>query len=76
MEYENHDNYKVVVMQTAEEVIHETCSLYNITQFQSERTRFQDEIRDSLDKRFVYLLMFLVQFFIMLATKMLVLCSV
>jgi len=51
MEFENHDNYKVVVMQTAEEVIHDTCSLFNVTQFQSERTRFQSSIRDTLHTR-------------------------
>jgi len=51
MEFENHDNYKVVVMQTAEEVIHDTCSLFNVTQLQSERTRFQSSIRDTLHTR-------------------------
>lgn len=51
MEYGDHDNYKVVVMQTAEEVIHDTCSLFNITQFQSERNRFQALIRESLHTR-------------------------
>jgi regulator of protease activity HflC (stomatin/prohibitin superfamily) len=51
MEFESHENYREVVMQTAEEVIHDTCSLFNVTQFQSERTRFQSAIRDTLHTR-------------------------
>lgn len=51
MQFEDHENYKSVVMQTAEEVIHDTCSLFNVTQFQSERTRFQSTIRETLHKR-------------------------
>jgi len=51
MEFEDHDKYKEVLMQTAEEVIHETCSMFNVSQFQSERVRFQNTIRDSLHDR-------------------------
>ena len=50
-EYETHENYARVVMLAAEEVIHETCSRFNVTQFQSERVNFQNSIYQLLDER-------------------------
>ena len=51
MKSKTHKNYAKVLMLAAEEVIHETCSTFNITQFQSERARFQNSIHRLLDKR-------------------------
>ena len=51
MQYENHINYKKVVIDTAEEVIHDMCSTFNVTQFQTSRVQFQDGLSRNLNTR-------------------------
>jgi len=51
MEHENHERYKRVVQDTAEEVIHNACGKFNVTEFQTSRPQFQYTILTALDKR-------------------------
>lgn len=48
MEYEDHDKYMEVVLDMSEEVIHETCSTFNVTQFQTSRVQFQENLFQAL----------------------------
>lgn len=51
LSYEEHDFYKKVISDTAQEVIHDTCSLFNVTEFQTSRVQFQNKILDTLNER-------------------------
>ena len=51
MRYKDHDSYLKVVKDAAESVIHDTCSEFDVTQFQTSRAQFQDRIRTSLQTR-------------------------
>jgi len=51
MEFEGYDRYRMVVADTAEEVIHDACSLFNVTQFQTSRVDFQERILSLLNTR-------------------------
>ncbi|XP_057305170.1 uncharacterized protein LOC130642109 [Hydractinia symbiolongicarpus] len=51
MEFKDHDNYKEVVQDAAQEVIHNTCSEFNVTEFQTSRVEFQNKILSSLQAR-------------------------
>jgi len=50
MEFEDHDRYKEVIIETAEEVIHDTCSLFNVNEFQT-RVKFEEAILANLHTR-------------------------
>lgn len=51
MEFENHSRYQEVVRDTAEEVIHNACGDFNVTQFQTSRNQFQGLILSNLNER-------------------------
>lgn len=48
LRYEDHDKYIKVVHDVAEEVIHEQCSIFNVTQFQTSRVQFQENLFQGL----------------------------
>jgi len=53
LQFGDHETFETVVRLAAEEVIHETCGAFNVTQFQSELVNFQNTIQRSLDTRLI-----------------------
>lgn len=51
IDFQDNDNFKKVLFDTALEVIHNACSKLNVTQFQTARVAFQDSILTSLNDR-------------------------
>lgn len=51
MTFKDHDNYLDVLRDTAQSVIHDTCSLFNVTQFQTSRMQFQTSIKENLQTK-------------------------
>lgn len=51
MEFQDHDTYIIVVKDAAQSVIHDVCSEFNISQFQTSRMLFQTQIKDTLADR-------------------------
>ncbi|KAK6166456.1 hypothetical protein SNE40_023143 [Patella caerulea] len=56
LDFKDFDNYKKVLETTGEASLHEACSHFNTSQFQTERGAFQEEIRTALQKRYVDLM--------------------
>ncbi|XP_002739412.1 uncharacterized protein LOC100367895 [Saccoglossus kowalevskii] len=52
LEFQNHDIYYTVLERVGEAAIHEACSEYNTTEFQTIRALFQQTVRDTLSERF------------------------
>lgn len=48
LKYGDHKRYLVVVHDVSEEVIHEQCSTFNVTQFQTSRNQFQLNLFNAL----------------------------
>jgi len=51
-QFEDHDGYESVLRSAGSASIHEACSLFNTSQFQSERGKFQEEVGGKLVTRF------------------------
>ncbi|XP_064646341.1 uncharacterized protein LOC135499497 isoform X2 [Lineus longissimus] len=52
MDFRNFDNYKVVLQYAGKSAIHESCSMFNTSQFQAERGAFQESLRTMLKIRY------------------------
>jgi prohibitin 2 len=51
LDFKDHETYMQVVQDAAQSVIHDVCSEFNITQFQTSRMQFQTRIKDTLSSR-------------------------
>ncbi|XP_077997429.1 uncharacterized protein LOC144450659 [Glandiceps talaboti] len=52
MEFRSHEHYVKVLKFAGEAAIHEACSKYNTTEFQTMRAVFQETVREQLSNRF------------------------
>ncbi|XP_035664085.1 uncharacterized protein LOC118407677 [Branchiostoma floridae] len=52
MEFRDHENYVNVLTTAGEAAMHEACSKFNTSEFQSARALFTEEVRETLSLRF------------------------
>lgn len=51
-QFQSHDNYGRILKNLGESAIHDSCSLFNTSQFQSERGIFQEDLRTRLVNKY------------------------
>lgn len=51
LQFKDHDTFRKAVEYSAEAAVHETCSLYNTTEFQAIREEFQQMVRQNVRER-------------------------
>lgn len=51
-QFKDHDGYVTILENAGETAIHEACSLFNTTQFQSERGKFQESVGQKLINKY------------------------
>ncbi|CAH1788141.1 unnamed protein product [Owenia fusiformis] len=54
-QFKDHDTYLIVLYSVGTASLHETCSLFNTSQLQSERGLFQETVRVTLQERYAEL---------------------
>ncbi|KAK3082892.1 hypothetical protein FSP39_008218 [Pinctada imbricata] len=52
MDFRDYDGYKKVLKYAGEAALHESCSHFNTSQFQAERSTFQDDVRNRVTTRY------------------------
>jgi len=52
IEFQNHENYLKILRRMAESGVHDACSKFNTTQFQSQRAIFQESVRSHIAQQF------------------------
>lgn len=52
LQFKDKENYVKILRNIGESAVHDACSAFNTTQFQSQRAAFQDLVRRTLGRRF------------------------
>lgn len=52
MNFKDYEGYKTVLQYTGESALHEACSYFNTSQFQSERGAFQEKVREKIIEKY------------------------